>query len=115
MKLIIVYFRNTAPQQSNSENVLASVYNASEIPLLENRLELLNEKQARRYIVPQIIRDICERTGKLVSKVKWGDASFEPSFWANDLAPWSQVTNIAHPQKTKFGTCTSEILKEGIQ
>ena len=42
-------------------------------------------------------------------------ASFEPSFWANDLAPWSQVTNIAHPQKTKFGTCTSEILKEGIR
>ena len=86
MKLIIVYFRNTAPQQSNSENVLASVYNASEIPLLENRLELLNEKQARRYIVPQIIGDICERTGKLVSKVKWGDPAYEPSFWTNDLA-----------------------------
>lgn len=60
-------------------------------------------------------KDIVERGGKFYSKIKWGDPSCEPSFWRNDLAPWSMVTNIAHPQKNKFDLLMAEILKEGIK
>ena len=60
-------------------------------------------------------RDIAERTGKLVTKIKWGDPSCEPSFWAHEYAPWSLVTNIAHPQVNKFSMIMAEILKICIQ
>ena len=60
-------------------------------------------------------RDIVERGGKLVSKISWGHPMFEPSFWPNNIAPWSKVTNIAHPQKEKFCMTMSEILKEAIK
>ena len=46
--------QSVAPEQTNSENIFAAAFASSETPLLENKLHLLNEKQSRKWIVPEI-------------------------------------------------------------
>ena len=46
--------QSALPEQANKDNILASAYASSETPLLETKIHLLNEKQSRKWIIPEI-------------------------------------------------------------
>ena len=39
----------------------------------------------------------------------------KPKCWANDLADWSLITNICHPQKNKLKVEIVKVLQESIR
>ena len=46
--------RSVAPEQTGAENIISATYAGSQPALLETKLELMNEKESRKYIVTEI-------------------------------------------------------------
>ena len=79
------------------------------------KLAIMNDKNCRAWLVPQILMDLVE-SGKAPKRfVKWGDPQCRPSFWPEDLAKWETISNPAHPQKVKWDLPMVEIMKGKIK
>ena len=93
---------NVAAKASSTGNILASIYDDSEVPKLPFDVDIMSEKEAGNWILPELKKDLVENGSRPVSRIAWGDPKFHPKCWADDLAEWSTVTNICHPQKNKL-------------
>ena len=85
----------TAPQLSNQENLISSLYDAAEVPKLPFGVDLLSEKEAGAWLLPELKKDLVENGSKPVNRIAWGEEKFHPKCWADDLAEWGKVSNMS--------------------
>ena len=104
----------TAPKVGDDRNILASVYEANETPKLPFHLDLMAEKEARSWLLPELKKDLVENGSRPVNRIIWGDPKFKPKCWADDLAEWCSISNICHPQKNKLNVPLVKVLKATI-
>ena len=81
--------------------VLSTVYNNTEICKLPMPLNKMNEKDIRSWLCPQILKCIVEDGRESKPFISWGKEFCRPSFWPEDLVPWSEMTNIRKDFKKK--------------
>ena len=105
----------TAPKVGDERNILASMYEANETPKLPYDLDLMAEKEARTWLLPELKKDLVENGSRPVNRMIWGDPKFKPKCWADDLAEWCTVSNICHPQKNKLNVPLVKVLKATIE
>ena len=88
-----------------------------ELPLLPCPVDLMNQAQLLAYIVPQIKLDYIEQGLPPMSKIPWGDATFKPKCWADDVWEWSKIGNIRQKQQNKpeNGATIPDVLKASIK
>ena len=104
-----------APKIGDNMDILASLYEANEVPKLPFAVDILTEKEAGAWLLPELKKDLVENGSKPVSRIGWGDEKFRPKCWAEDLAEWTTVSNISHPQKNKLKVPIVEVLKATIK
>ena len=80
------------------KNNVASLYQNTDLPRLPLPLAQCNGKELRKWVAPQIIKDVAERSGVKMRQVDWGKESSKPSFWP-DMVEWAFFTNPSHGQK----------------
>ena len=85
----------TAPQLSNQENLITSLFDAAEVPKLPFDVDLLSEKEAGAWLLPELKKDLVENGSKPVNRIAWGEEKFHPKCWADDLAEWGKVSNMS--------------------
>ena len=103
-----------APVSIDQDNVMGAVLSMNEVPLLPWPLNIMNEHECVKYLLPELKKDIAENTGRTVSRIAWGSERDHPKCWADDLAPWCSVGNINHTQQTKFDVIMVDVLQETI-
>lgn len=106
---------DVAAKASSTGDILAGIYGDAEVPKLPFDVDIMSEKEAGNWILPELKKDLVENGSRPVSRIAWGDPKFHPQCWADDLAEWSTVTNICHPQKQKLKVPIVEILKATIK
>ena len=93
---------------------MASVLVGKSVPMLPWPLDIMNEAECIKYLLPEIKKDIAENTGRTVSRIHWGSEKDHPACWPDDLVPWQSVTNPNHVQETNFGIMFVLVLQEAI-
>ena len=104
-----------APVNIAEKDVIATMYENNEIPKLPYDVDLLSEKEARAWILPELKKDLVENGSRPVSRIVWGDENFHPKCWADEMVEWSKVSNLAHPQKQKHGISIVKVLHATIK
>ena len=87
--------------------VMGSVVSSNSVPLLPWPVDLMNEQECVKYVLPELRKDIAENKGISVSRINWGSEEHHPECWADDLAPWKNVGNANHTQTNKFDVLKS--------
>ena len=104
-----------APVKNLDKDVIATMYETNEIPKLPYDVDLLSEKEARAWILPELKKDLVENGSKPVNRIIWGDENFHPKCWADEIVEWSKVSNLAHPQKQKLDIPIVKVLHATIK
>ena len=104
-----------APVKNLDKDVIATMYETNEIPKLPYDVDLLSEKEARAWILPELKKDLVENGSRPVNRIVWGDENFHPKCWADDIVEWSKVSNLAHPQKQKLDIPIVKVLHATIK
>ena len=97
------------------KDVIATMYETNEIPKLPYDVDLLSEKEARAWILPELKKDLVENGSRPVNRIVWGDENFHPKCWADEIVEWSKVSNLAHPQKQKLDIPIVKVLHATIK
>ena len=82
-----------------SNHILADVYMGGDVPKLPFDVDIMSEKEAADWILPELKKDLVENGAKPVSRIIWGDPKMHPKCWADDVVEWGKVTNIRKSQK----------------
>ena len=106
---------NVAPETLDGQDILANLYQNNDIPKLPFPIDILSEKEAGAWLLPELKKDLVENGSKPVNRIIWGDEKFHPKCWADDIVPWSKVSNICHPQKVKLDVPINVALKASIR
>ena len=62
----------------------------------------MSEKEAGNWILQELKKDLVKMDPDPSLELLGGDPKFHPKCWADDLAEWSTVNKICHPQKLKL-------------
>ena len=106
---------SSAPVSVVGQDILANLYKNNDIPKLPFPIEILSEKEAGAWLLPELKKDLVENGSKPVNRIIWGDEKFHPKCWADDIVPWEKVSNICHPQKVKLDVPINVALKASIR
>lgn len=104
----------SASLPDNPQKTRGALYRGSVPAKLRCKVDLLNEKEARVWLMPELYKDLAE-SGINVSRINWGDESHRPRCWADDVVDWTWITNIAHSQKNKLPVKIVEVLRKTIK
>ena len=104
-----------APTSIPEKDFIAIMYENNEIPKLPYDVDLLSEKEARAWILPELKKDLVENGSRPVNRIVWGDENFHPKCWADDVVEWSKVSNLAQPQKQKLDIPIVKVLHATIK
>ena len=106
---------NAAPAAVDGPDILANLYQVNDVPKLPFAVEIMSEKEAGAWLLPELKKDLVENGSKPVNRINWGDEKFHPKCWADEIVPWHKVSNICHPQKIKLDVPICEALKASIK
>ena len=106
---------DVSAKASISNHILADVYMGGDVPKLPFDVDIMSEKEAADWILPELKKDLVENGAKPVSRIVWGDPNMHPKCWADDVAEWEKVTNIRKSQKNKLGVPIVDALKATIK
>ena len=67
-----------APTSIPEKDIIAAMYENNEIPKLPYDVDLLSEKEARAWILPELKKDLVENGSRPVNRIVWGDENFHP-------------------------------------
>ena len=87
--------------------------------LLKTPLSLANNDEVKQYSRYMIVKDREKRIpGSNLKLIKYGDNSWEPSFWPNDMLQWTSIKkNISNLRKGDFPGphSTLDVLREAVR
>ena len=87
---------NVAPETLDGQDILANLYQNNDIPKLPFPIDILSEKEAGAWLLPELKKDLVENGSKPVNRIIWGDEKFHPKCWADDIIPWEKVSFVIH-------------------
>ena len=83
-------------------------------PKLPCPSKVMTEKQCRKWLLPELHKDVEENYGKRMSRMKWSDQAIEPKCWESSKYPWKNKEAVAE-YLTKNGLKFVDVLQECVR
>ena len=67
-----------AAKASSTGDIFAGIYGDAEVPKLPFDVDIMSEKEAGNWILPELKKDLVENGSRPVSRIAWGDPKLHP-------------------------------------
>ena len=80
---------------------MSDFYSSNEVALLLYHVDILNEAEILQWSLPEMRKEVGEKTGEQISRLRWGEEKHRPPSWPEQVKSWSSTKNPAHSQEDK--------------
>ena len=63
---------NDAAPKLGENDIIASLYEANDVPKLPYDVDLMSEKESRAWILPELKKDLVENGSRPINRIPWG-------------------------------------------